>query len=185
MLSSKRRQTRHIFVSYQLDSRLAVEDIHHHLVNEGITCQLDPVFSCLTAPGCVASRDDLGTRPSSRQSSTALRDSRPVGSIARSLRYPASASQVNIRSSAVAIICITSKYLQSSVCLQQLIQADEVGCHIVPVMLTFSVWPPEVCTSRVRKILARYVPIDLSNDKTYSRNMKVLIGTLNKALKSL
>ena len=57
-------------------------------------------------------------------------------------------------------------------------EADARGRKIVPVMLTFYAWPPSGVAAPVRKILASYTPIDLSNGKIYDRNMKVLIERL-------
>ena len=79
-----------------------------------------------------------------------------------------------LQAARVVISCITPKYMQSDNCIKDLTLADTLHKPILPVMLRFCPWPPEGAPSQVRKILAKHVPVDLSNDKLFKQNMNML-----------
>jgi len=80
----------------------------------------------------------------------------------------------------VLVCCITAKYLQSENCFRDLTAADSLQKPIIPVMLRFMPWPPEGAPIQVRKILARRVAIDLSNEKLFRQNTRMLLERLRR-----
>lgn len=88
--------------------------------------------------------------------------------------------QRNMKAAGVVLCCITPKYMQSDNCIKDLTLAENLHKPIIPVMLRFCPWPPEAAPPPVRKVLVRYVPVDLSNDKLYKQNITVLLEKIKR-----
>ena len=90
----------------------------------------------------------------------------------------------NLRASKAVLCCITPKYLRSDSCIQDLILADSLNKPIIPVLLQFCTWPPEGVPKSLRKVLIKYTPIDLSNNKLFRLNVGILLDKLKKTMNS-
>lgn len=89
--------------------------------------------------------------------------------------------QQNMKTSLAVIACITPKYIQSEHCVKDLTVADSVFHKpIVPILLQYCPWPPEGTSFQIRKILARFKPIDLSTDKLFRQNLPILLDRVKK-----
>lgn len=92
-------------------------------------------------------------------------------------------SQQSMKDASAIIVCISQKYLQTDSCAKELIVADGLHRPILPVMLYFTRWPPGGLPLSVRKVFARLsAPVDLSNERFYERNVKVLLERLKKLI---
>lgn len=91
--------------------------------------------------------------------------------------------QQSMKEAGAIIVCISQKYLQTDSCVKELIVADGLHRPILPVMLYFTRWPPGGLPLSVRKVFARLsAPVDLSNERFYERNVKVLLERLKKLI---
>ncbi len=153
-----------VFISYQWDMQARVEELRHTLEMNGFTCWADinptPTlqrgYSNLSLRGGGGGMGDTGTET--------LR-----GQIHRVMR-----------GASVVVTCITPKYMQSDNCVKDLTLADVLHKTILPVMLRYSPWPPECASSKVRKVLARHQPIDLSNDKLFKQNLHIVVEKVKR-----
>ncbi|XP_041483925.1 uncharacterized protein LOC121430660 [Lytechinus variegatus] len=166
-----------VFISYQWDAHNKVQDIKRLLESNGIPCWAESIPTM--------SQDSRGSSGGSH---------RTVGSGQQSSgsQNPASAHETaqdhihrNMRSSAIIVSCVTSRYLQSDNCVKDLILADSLRRLIIPVMLRFVPWPPDCGMSAVKKILARTSPVDFSNEKLYKQNFHLLLERVRKHLQNL
>ena len=164
-----------IFISFQWDMASRVEDIRHVLEGAGFTCWADIGTSVGLMSPAAAGRGSSGV--SSRSG---------VGNLSIHLGGDPSPEslttqiQRNMKASSVVVCCITPKYMQSDNCVKDLTLAENLRKAIVPVMLRFCPWPPESAPAPVRKLLVKYAPVDLSNDKLYRQNMAVLLDRVKR-----
>lgn len=142
-----------VFISYQWDMQTKVDELRRQLEDAGLVCTAD-------------------MSPSVRNEGSA--PARPRTDTLQS------AAQRSIRAASVILSCVTPKYIQSDSCLKDLTLAETMHKPIVPVMLRFCPWPPEGAPPPVRRIFARLVPLDLSNDKQVQQNMLHLVERLHK-----
>jgi len=149
-----------VFISYHWDLQARVEELRHILESNGISCWAD------ISPAMALSRGHSSLSSRSGQSL----DSETSHSIA----------QRHLKVASVLVCCITAKYLQSENCFRDLTAADSLQKPIIPVMLRFMPWPPEGAPIQVRKILARRVAIDLSNEKLFRQNTRMLLERLRR-----
>ena len=152
-----------VFVSYQWDMQGRVEDIRHILESNNIPCWVD-ISPTMTG----------GQRS---QSSTSSRGAPGTDMSNDNLQLQI---QRNMKSSVALLSCITPKYIQSDNCVKDLTLAESLHKAIIPVMLRFCPWPPDVASPQVRKILVKHTPIDLSNEKLFKQNIHFLIDKIRK-----
>lgn len=150
-----------VFISYQWDMQGKVEDIKNLLEHNGLQCWADITIN--HPPRGTSSK-------SSRSSVTHQLDS--------GLETLQSQIQRNMKAASVVLTCLTPKYLQSDNCKKDLTLAETFHKPIVPVLLRFS--PLESAPDQVRKLLARYSYIDLSNDRLYKQNIPIVLEKVKK-----
>lgn len=150
-----------VFISYQWDMQGKVEDIKHLLEHNGLQCWAD--ININQPPRGASSK-------STRSSLT-----HPLDSGIETLQ---SQIQRNMKAASVVLTCLTPKYLQSDNCKKDLTLAETFHKPIVPVLLRFS--PLESAPDQVRKLLARYSYIDLSNERLYKQNIPIVLEKVKK-----
>ena len=150
-----------------------VEDIRAVLEGAGFQCWAD----IGTSMGAAGSRGQSGLC-----NRTGHGDGNPqVGvHLADQAESLATQIQCNMKAAGLVLSCVTPKYMQSDNCVKDLTLAESLRKPIIPVMLRFCHWPPEGAPNQVRKILVKYVPIDLSNDKLFKQNLNVLLDRIKK-----
>jgi hypothetical protein len=153
-----------VFISYQWDMQSRVEDIRRILEANSISCWAD------VSPGASLNRG--------HHSSLSMRRD-VLDSSAENLHVQ---MQRLMRSSGLVLSCITPKYIQGDGSLKDLSLAESLHKPIIPVLLRFCPWPPENAPSPVRKILAKLVPVDLSNEKLFKQNIHSLLEKVRKTL---
>ncbi|XP_077869886.1 uncharacterized protein LOC100370582 isoform X2 [Saccoglossus kowalevskii] len=155
-----------VFISYQWDMQTKVLEIRRILESNGLPCWAD------ISP-TMAQRGHSSV--SSRSSTTSQMD----GSVTETLQLNI---QRNMKSSAVVLCCITPRYIQSDNCIKDLSLAEYLNKPIVPIMLRFVAWPPDTAQPGIKKMLARTVQIDLSNDKLFKQNFHLVLERIRKHL---
>ena len=166
-----------VFISYQWDAHNKVQDIKRILESNGIPCWAEsiPTMSQDTRGSSGGSHRTVGSGQQSSGSHNPL------------ATHESAQDHIhrNMRSSAIIVSCITSRYLQSDNCVKDLILADSLRRPIIPVMLRFVPWPPDCGMSAVKKILARTNPVDFSNEKLYKQNFHLLLERVRKHLQNI
>ena len=145
-----------------------VEDIRRILESNGVMCWAD------ISPTMTANQPGVTTRGHSSLSSTRTS---VIGTDNETLQ---SHIQRNMKASGVVICCITPKYMNSDNCVKDLTLAEHLHKPIVPVLMRFCPWPPEGAPPPVRKILVKYLPVDLSNEKLFKQNMHLLLDKIKR-----
>ncbi|XP_033125787.1 uncharacterized protein LOC117123861 [Anneissia japonica] len=153
-----------VFISYQWDMQNKVQEIKKVLEANGIPCWSDITPTMTRGSSSVSSRSS--TISSLTSSSESLQ-----GHIQR-----------NMKAASIVLCCVTPRYLQSDNCLKDLVLADQLQKHIIPVLLRFVAWPPDTGPSQVKKTLARTNHVDLSNDKLYKQNFHSLLDRVRRQL---
>ncbi|XP_070556789.1 uncharacterized protein [Ptychodera flava] len=154
-----------VFISYQWDMQTKVQEIRRVLEANGLPCWAD------ISP-TMAQRGHSGV--SARGSAAAHNES-----ATETLQLTI---QRNMKSAAVVLCCITPRYIQSDNCIKDLTLADHLNKPIVPILLRFVAWPPDTAQPSIKKMLARTVQIDLSNDKLYKQNFHQVLERIRKHL---
>ncbi|KAI0210932.1 hypothetical protein LSAT2_004273, partial [Lamellibrachia satsuma] len=149
-----------VFISYHWDMQARVEELRHILESNGVSCWADISRAMALSRG---------------HSSLSSRSGQSLDS-----ETPQSVAHRHLKVASVMLCCVTAKYLQSENCFRDLTLADSLQKPIVPVMLRFMSWPPEGAPIQVRKILARRIAIDLSNEKLFRQNTRVLLERLRR-----
>lgn len=158
-----------IFVSYHWDMQPQVGEIRRILEAHGFPCWagISPTMS-----GQVHhSHSNLGCG-----STHSMAEGQSETFQSKVRRYMKAASTV--------ISCITPKYMQSDSCVKDLTLAELLHKPIIPVLLQFCPWPPESAPLTVRKILVKYTPVDLSNDKLFRKNLHLLVERIRRLLQN-
>ncbi|XP_013421017.1 uncharacterized protein LOC106181240 [Lingula anatina] len=152
-----------VFISFQWDMQSRVEDIRRILEANDFPCWVD-ISPTLTQRGNsgVSNRGVHGT-----DSGETLQ----------------SQIQRNMKAASVVLCCITPKYMQSDNCVKDLTLAETLHKTVIPVMLRFCPWPPEGAPPQVRKILVRLSPIDLSNERLFKQNVRIVVDRVSKSIK--
>ncbi|CAL1548058.1 unnamed protein product [Lymnaea stagnalis] len=153
-----------VFISYQWDMQTKVDEIQQILERAGFICWAD--ISMAT--------DSRRHSSSSVRSSVSIPYGGPSGETLQ--------SQIHRTMKAChAVVCfITPKYLQSDNCAKDLSLADAFQKPIIPLLLRYV--PLESMKTFVGRILLRYGYIDLSNDRLYKQNIRVLVDRVRKTL---
>ena len=157
-----------VFISYQWDMQLKVEDIKQLLENQGMLCWAD-----ISSMHQQYAQQRQHSSKSTRSSITHL------DVVSETLQ---SQIQRNMKSASVVISCITPKYLQSDNCKKDLTLAEHLNKPIIPLLLRFS--PLESAPDVVRKIIAKFSCIDLSNDRLYKQNLALVLEKVKKHITS-
>ncbi|KAJ8305059.1 hypothetical protein KUTeg_017387 [Tegillarca granosa] len=145
-----------VFISYQWDMQAKVEDIKQLLEESNILCWAD-----ISVTGPPRGHSSKSTR------SSVVTHLDTVGETLQSQ------IQRNMKASSVVLSCITPKYLQSDNCKKDLTLAETFNKPIIPILLRFS--PLDSAPEQVRKILAKWNYIDLSNERLYKQNVGVVL----------
>lgn len=159
-----------VYISYQWDAQNKVAEIRRMLESHAIPCFAD-------SSSTISQAQRGNSSGSLRGGNTHPNNQSAVPSEGLQVHL-----QRNMKSSAIVVCCITPRYLQSENCLKDIIFAESMGKPIVPVLLRFVAWPPDVGPSSVKKILARTTTVDFSNDKLYKQNFHLLLDKLRKYL---
>lgn len=174
-----------VYISYQWDEP-RVDDIQRILQYNNIACWKDPTSKVSTATNAVpsnakASTISLPQRQLTRGHSGLSIRSSHTSTIEGKTNSLQNLVQQNMKASVAVIACITPKYILSEHCVKDLTLADSVFRKpIVPLMLQYCPWPPEGTSNQLRKLLARFKPIDLSNDKLFRQNVPILLDRIKK-----
>ncbi|XP_077991406.1 uncharacterized protein LOC144445654 [Glandiceps talaboti] len=154
-----------VFISYQWDNQTKVHEIQRILETNGLPCWADisPTMSQRGHSG-VSTRGSVTGQPEIKAETLEL------------------TIQRNMKSSAVVLCCITPRYIQSDNCIKDLTLAEHLGKPIVPILLRFVAWPPDTAQPSIKKMLARTVQIDLSNDKLFKQNFHQVLERIRKCL---
>ena len=80
----------------------------------------------------------------------------------------------------VVLCCMTPKYTRSDNFYKDFTLADSLAKPILPVMLHFMPWPPEIAASQFRKNLASLDCIDISSEKLFRRNFATIINQIQR-----
>ena len=153
-----------VFISYQWDMQGKVEDIKYLLEHNGLQCWADITIN--QPPRGASSK------------STRISITHPHPQLDSGLETLQSQIQRNMKAASVVLTCLTPKYLQSDNCKKDLTLAETFHKPIVPVLLRFS--PLESAPDQVRKLLARYSYIDLSNERLYKQNISLVLEKVKK-----
>lgn len=151
-----------VFISYQWDMQGKVEDIKQLLENNNLLCWADVSM----------------TVPPRGHSSKSSRSG--VGHHDGGSETLQSQIQRNMKAASVVLSCITPKYLQSDNCKKDLTLAETFNKPVIPVLLRFS--PQENAPEQVRKILAKFSYIDISNERLYRQNIPLVLEKVKKAV---
>lgn len=150
-----------VFISYQWDMQAKVEDMKQLLEESSILCWAD-----ISVTGPPRGHSSKSTRSS------------VIAHLDTASETLQSQIQRNMKASSVVLCCITPKYLQSDNCKKDLTLAETFNKPIIPILLRFS--PLDSAPEQVRKILARWNYVDLSNERLYKQNVGVVLDKVKK-----
>ncbi|EDV23125.1 uncharacterized protein TRIADDRAFT_58085 [Trichoplax adhaerens] len=161
-----------VFISYQWDSQSKVVLLKEQLEANGIPCWID-------RPNITINKNQMSSHTGhNRTSGMASSLSNNMTNIVTDTIQ--SEIQRVMKNCKVVLCCMTPKYTRSDNFYKDLALADSLSKPILPVMLHFMPWPPEIAALHLRKNLASLEYIDISSEKLFRRNFATVINQIQR-----